>query len=396
MAEELKGPAFYSYNLTVETKINIDELIYILSPNDLPLLHGVGADGVPLLPRVGLDNTIFYWLEEEVPLPRATLAADINNSTTSVTLLTGEAVKFAIGDAVRIDDEVLVVTDINTGTEVLTVARGSASETNTTAAAHTAGAEVIGLGSLLVEGAIGSANYQGRDRHFNYAQIWSKKLQVSRTEQRIPKYGVPNELNKQMMNAMQHLAQGIEQAALYGVRHQHATTNRRQTGGFDHFVTTNVNTADEWLTIESIEDMLQLAYNRGGSFEYIMAQPAAFAALNNLSGNERVQTVTIDDARRGRQRARVVMTEFGDVQLVRNRWMKKSVAGSAVGEAFGFSRENFIYRVFQPLITEKLAKTDDTDTYMMVCEGGFEVKGQDHMAKWTGLDFSASMPVDLV
>ena len=39
---------------------------------------------------------------------------------------------------------------------------------------------------------------------------------------------------------------------------------------------------------------------------------------------------------------------------------------------------------------------DDTDTYMMVCEGGFEVKGQDHMAKWTGLDTSAPLPVGLV
>jgi Family of unknown function (DUF5309) len=194
---------------------------------------------------------------------------------------------------------------------------------------------------------------------------------------------------------MQHIAQGQEQAALYGVRHQHATTNRRQTGGFDYYVTSNVDSTSPWLTLDSIEDQLQASYNRGGSFEYIMAQPVAFQALNNLSGNERVQSVPIEDARRGRQRARVAMTEFGDVQLVRNRWMRKSVTGSANGQAFGFSRENFIRRVFQPLITEKLAKTDDTDTYMMVTEGGFEVKGQDHMAKWTGLDFNSALPVDL-
>jgi hypothetical protein len=396
MAEELAGPAFYSYNLTVETKVNIDELIYILSPQDLPLLHGVGADGVPLLPKVGLDNTIFYWLEEEVPLPRGTLNEALDTSETGIDVVTGDAVKFAVGDAIRIDDEIMIVTAIDTSTEILTVSRGSASETNTTAATHASGAEIIGLGTVLIEGSIGSANYQGRDKYFNYAQIWSKKLQVCRTEQRIPKYGVPNELNKQMMNAMQHLAQGIEQSALYGVRHIVTATNRRQTGGFDYYTTSNIDSTSEWLTIDNIEEQLQNAYNAGGSFEYIMAQPYAFQALNNLSGNERVQTVTIDDARRGRQRARVVMTEFGDVQLVRNRWMKKSVSGSAVGEAFGFSRENFIYRVFQPLITEKLAKTDDTDTYMMVTEGGFEVKGQDHMAKWTGLNFSAALPVDLV
>lgn len=394
MAEELAGPAFYSYNLTTETKINIDELIYILSPKDLPLLHGIGADGVPILPRVGVDNTIFYWLEEEVPLPRGTLNEALDGSETGIDVATGDAVKFAVGDAIRIDDEIMLVTAIDTTNEVLTVTRGSASETNTTAATHASGAEIIGLGTVLIEGSIGSANFQGRDKYYNYTQIFSKKIQVSRTEQRIPKYGVPNELNKQMMNAMQHCSQGIEQAALLGVRHEHSTNKRRQTGGFDYYVTSNVDSTSDWLTIDTIEDQLQNAYNNGGTFEYIMAAPAAFTALNNLSGNERITTVTIDDARRGRQRAQLVMTEFGDVQLVRNRWMPKTV-GAAGGKAFGFSRENFIYRVFQPLITEKLAKTDDTDTYMMVCEGGFELKGQDHMAKWTNLDFSAAIPADL-
>ena len=69
MAEELAGPRSTATTLTVETKVNMDELIYVLSPKDLPLLHGIGADGVPLLPSAPLDNTIFYWMEEEVPSP---------------------------------------------------------------------------------------------------------------------------------------------------------------------------------------------------------------------------------------------------------------------------------------------------------------------------------------
>jgi hypothetical protein len=389
MAEELAGSSFYSYNLTTETKINIDELIYCLSPKDLPLLHGVGADGVPLLPRTPLDNTIFYWLEEEVPLPRGTLNEPLDSSETGIDVATGDAVKFIVGDAIRIDDEIMLVTAVDTTTEVLTVTRGSAGVTNTTAAAHNIGADIIGLGSYLVEGAIGGASFQGRDRYFNYAQILSKKINASRTAQRIPKYGVPNELNKQVMANSQSLAQQREQNALYGVRHLETATQRRMSGGFNFFVTTNVDTTTTWLTLDALETQLQNAYNNGGSFEYVMAQPQSFAALNNLAGNERVQTVTIDDARRGRSRATVVMTEYGDVQLVRNRWMRSK-------EAFCFSRENFIERVFQPVVMEKLAKSDDTDTYMMVYEGGFEVKGQDHMAKFTGLDPSAPLPVDLV
>jgi len=389
MAEELGQSTFYSYNLAVETKINIDELIYCLSPKDLPLLHGVGADGVPLLPRTPLDNTIFYWLEEEVPLPRGTCVEVLDGSETDVTMATGDAVKFVVGDSIRIDDEIMLVTGINTSTEVLTVTRGSASVTNTTAAAHVINSEVIGLGTFLEEGAIGGTGFQGRDRYSNYAQILSKKISASRTGQRIPKYGVPNELAKQTMNTVQSLSQQREQLALYGIRHLETATNRRSTGGFDYFVTTNEDTTSTWLTVDAIETQLQNSYNNGGSFEYVMAQPGAFAALTNLTGNERVQTVDITDARRGRSRALVVMTEYGDVQLVRNRWMKQT-------EAFCFSRENFIERIFQPLVTEKLSKTDDTDTYMMVYEGGFEVKGQDHMAKFTGLNTASAMPVDLV
>lgn len=385
MAQELAGPAFYSYDLTVETKVNIDELIYILSPMDLPLLSGTGADGVPLMPRTPVDNVEFFWLEEQVPLPRGTLASTINNSVTSVTLNTGDAVKFAVGDGIRIDDEVMTVSAINTTTEVLTVVRGSATDTNTTAASHTAGADVIGLGTILVEGSIGSSNFQGRDKYSNFTQIWSKKLTVSRTEQRIPKYGVPNELNKQTLNTMQSLNLGIENAALYGVKHTRTTDNRRQTGGLNHFVTSNVDASSYWLTIEAIEDMQQLAYDKGGMFEVLMSRPVNFQALNNIAGNDRISTVNLEDSRRGRRRAITVMTEFNEVTLVRNRWVRAN-------NAFAYSRDNFVYRVFQPLITQRLAKTDDTDSYMMVCEGGFQVKGQDHMAKWTALDATQALP----
>jgi hypothetical protein len=131
--------------------------------------------------------------------------------------------------------------------------------------------------------------------------------------------------------------------------------------------------------------MQQAAYDKGGMFEVLMSRPVNFQALNNIAGNERVQTVNIEDARRGRRRATTVMTEFNEVVLVRNRWVKAN-------NAFAYSRDNFVYRQFQPLITQKLAKTDDTDTYMMVCEGGFQVKGQDHMAKWSGLDSSQALP----
>jgi len=382
MAQELKGPNFYSYDLQVETKINIDELIYILTPEDLPLLSGIGSDGLGVIGKAPVDNTVFYWMEEDVPLPRATSAEALDTSETGIDVVAGDAVKFAVGDAIRIDDEIMLVTDVNTSTEVLTVTRGAL---GSTAATHLTAAEIIGLGTVLPEGDIGSANFQGRDKYSNYTQIFSKKLTVSRTEQSIPKYGVPNELNKQMRNAMLHCNVGIEQAALYGIKYEDAGTRVRSTGGLNSFITSNVDSSSDWITVTAIEAQQQKAYDNGGMFEFITARPAAFQALNNIMGNERVQTVTVDDARRGRRRTSVVMTEFGEVTLVRNRYVRKT-------DAFCYNRDNFVQRVFQPLVAQRLAKTNDTDSFMMVGECGFQVKGQDHMAKFTALDLAAALP----
>jgi hypothetical protein len=382
MAQELVGPNFYSYDLQVETKINIDELIYILTPEDLPLLSGIGSDGLGVIGKAPVDNTVFYWMEEDVPLPRGILNEALDSSETDVTVVAGDAVKFAVGDAIRIDDEIFKVTALDTSTEVLTVTRGAL---GSTAASHTSGAEIIGLGTVLPEGDIGTANFQGRDKYSNYTQIFSKKLTVSRTEQSIPKYGVPNELNKQMRNAMLHCNVGIEQAALYGIKYEDTATRVRSTGGLNSYITSNVDSSSDWITVGAIEALQQTAYDNGGMFDFITARPAAFRALNNTQGNERVQTVTVEDARRGRRRAQTVMTEFGEVTLVRNRYVRKT-------DAFCYSRDNFIQRVFQPLVAQKLAKTNDTDSYMMVGECGFQIKGQDHMAKFTGLDLTAAFP----
>ena len=385
MAEVATNP-LNSTHLSVETKINIDELIYMLNPDDLPLLGGVNSDGFPVVPRQPVDNTVFYWLEDEFLTPRTTVAtATVTNVATSFDVAAGAGERFAAGDAISIGDEVLYISGVSNDT--LTVTRGAA---GTTAAAFVAGAEVVGLGTLLAEGSIGDEQFSGRTKLSNYTQIWTSKIQITRTAQRIPKYGIANELARQTRKIM--LAEGVnmEQSALYGVKYQSGAT--RSTGGLKQFITTNVynNAASgDWLTVGEVERVQQIAYDAGGQFTAIVSNPANFAALNNLAGAERIQTVTIEDERRGRRRATSVITEFGEVLLVRNRYCKAA-------DAFGINRENVIYRVFQPMIMQPLAKTDDKDNYMFVAEGGFEVKGERHMARWTGLDSTASLPTDLV
>jgi len=387
MAEELAQTAFYSYNLQNYTPLEIGDLIYALEPRDLPMSTGMGSDGVPVMSRQPVGNTKWYWQEAEAPLPRSTLnESGFDDTETDLTLPTGHAVRFAVGDTIRLENETMKVTAVDTSTEVLTVTRGTL---GTSAAAHLTGTEVIGVGTTLPEGDIGSATYKDRDQLYNYTQIWSAKMTVSRTEQGIKKYGVPNELAYQTVRRLQHLMLGFEQSALYGTRYEDSATRVRSTGGMFGMITTNVNSTDDWLTVGSIEEQLQNQYNYGGGSTHLMAQPKNFGALNNAEGNERVTSVDITDPRRGRIRAQVVMTEYGPVELVRNRWARSA-------DAVLYTPSRFIYREFQPLVTTPLAKTDDTDSFMMVMEGGFQLTGEVHASKWTGLDATAAFPSTLV
>lgn len=384
MAEQIIGSKYHSYNFAADAKINIDDLIFSLNVEDLPLLTGVGSNGNTIMPRLPVDNREFFWMQQDVPLPRGALGAAMLIGAATATLVATQGPRFAIGDVIRIDAEFMLITA--NAADVLTVTRGVS---GSAAAAHLISSEVLGVGTVLAEGEIGSANFQGRDRISNFTQIFSKKIEVTRTEMKIPKYGVPSELNLQIANNMLNLNVGIEQAALYSTKWEDQATQRRQTGGLMEFITSNVDPVTDWLSITTIEDRLQAAYDVGGYFDTIMARAISFQALTNLAGVERIQTVTIDDPRRGRVQARTVITEFGETMLVRNRWMRAT-------DAVGYNRQNFIMRVFDPLVLTKLAKTKDTESFMMVTELGFQVKGQAHMTKWTGLDPNAVLPADLV
>lgn len=384
MAEVATNP-LDSTHLTVETPVNIDTAIYMLSPDDMPMLGGVNSDGFPLITRKPVDNTVFYWLEDEFLPPRTFLAEALDDSEPGIDITTDKGEAFAAGDLILIDDEAMLISGVSNDT--LTVTRGAA---GTVAAAHSSGAEVIGFGTMLSEGSIGDEQFTGRTKSYNYTKIWTSKVAMTRTAQRIPKYGMPGgELPRQTMKIL--FAEGInmEQTLLYGVRYQSGST--RHTGGLKHFITTNVignGASGDWLTVGEIEERQQAVYDLGGMFRHITAQAAAFGALNNLS-SDRVSQVEITDPRRGRVRATVVITEFGETYLHRNRYVKAT-------DAFGINPESVIFRVFTPMTMEKLAKTDDKDSWMFVCEGGFEVKGQRHMVRWNGLNTAGALPDDLV
>lgn len=375
-----------TYDLTVGQKIDIDELIYMISPVDSPLINGLAADGKAVLASSGVTETTFKWMDEEILLPRAAADAINANTGTSVVVVSvsaADSYKFQVGDLVTVMDEgaaqhnaVLRVTAVNTTSGDLTV-EGWANHADQTAIA--VGDIVTCLGTALAEGSDpGTSRSVDRVMRSNYTQIFGPTpMFMSRTEQQISRYGVADEFSKQVFNRSIENVITREQAYLYGQAVNDTTNKMRSTGGLSYFLSSNVDSSSTTLTRAAIEAQLQTCYNNGGVPDLLIANPASLATLNDTDNTATVRH-TFDDPRRGRVSTMSIFTEFGDVSVTRNRWCNAETA-------FLVKKEGIQRRVMQPLVVEALAKTGDSDKVQIVCEEGLQLKGQTHMARFSGL-----------
>lgn len=369
-----------SYALTTGVKINMDELIYLVSPTDLPLTLGVDSDGSMIVRTQPVDEIQFYWMDEELLTPRVALAVNAVTADTTFTVASGEALRFSTGDLARVKraggatNEVIRITGVSNAT--ITATRGFNSTTATTFAT---GDYIIGIGTGLAEGS-DPENFRSRDRdsRSNYTQIFGPfKISMSRTEQKIAKYGVADEWSKQLWNRSREYWMRIEQALLYGTSYNDSSSKIRATGGLTHYITTNVDSTSTQLTVANIVARQQAAYNLGDVPLVLIANPNSLGDLNDV-GNTSVVRVTEQDSRRGRARVEYIDTEFGSTVLVRDRWCFPL-------DAFLVKPDGIIRRVLDPMMYEALAKTGDADNAQIVGEEGFEIKGQQHMARFSNL-----------
>lgn len=374
-----------AYDLTVGVIVNMDEAIYMLSPQDTPLLTGVGADGLTLIGSSPVDEIQFDWMHDTILTPRSTLGGIITGGQDYLAVATGDRTKFSTGDVITIQapgntSEVIRITGYGTTADTVTLTRAYSG----TAATYATSSIIVGMGTALAEGSTPeTARTVDRTQVSNLTQIFGPtKVDMSRTEQQVAKYGIGNEFTHQLMARMSENTIGREQAYLYGVKTQSTTTKIRTTAGIDAHIATNITTATT-LTPTTLAAVQTLSYNRGGFADVLMGNPVVFSDLNSLADTAIVRQ-TIDSPMRGRTRVMWVDTEFGSVLIARNRWMLPH-------DAILFNREQVTRRVMQPLVFERLGKVGDSDQGFIVCEEGLEVKGESHLAKYNSLGYSGSV-----
>jgi hypothetical protein len=374
-----------TYDLTVGVKLDIEDLLYILTPTDCPL-QGT-YNGTTNLPPTAGNNAIIAtrdcfakkveWDEEELLTPVSAIKAANTFATadTFIVLAAGDKFRFATGDTAVVGPnaagslEQVRITGYGSTTDTLTVTRavgGSAADQ------YLAGATFRGVGSMLKEGSDPeNFRFNALANVFNYTEIFGPWLiQVSRTEETISRkggmYGVPAQFAKQISNKVREITVAVEQAAIYGQRIEDTSAGWRAMGGLAYFITTNIDTSTTSLTLSTINTQWQKSYNNGGMVDTILVGPTQRRNISQFDA----AAIRLD--RSERVRGQVVAeldSDFGTALVVLDRWVNTN-------DLFGLDRQWIDFAVLDPMTFEPLAKTGDSMKGEVVGEKSMRVRMQ--------------------
>lgn len=365
-----------SYDLNIGSKLDVEDVIYLISPFDVPLQGAMGADSRTALAEGTCYEKKVEWLDEVLLTPRSTLASQVTSTTATVIYLaTGTGINFQTGDVLYIDGETLNVTGYGTTTDTLVVTRGFGSTTPTTFATADV---VIGVGSALAEGSDPpAARVVDRADRFNYTQVFGPvAVTVSGSEQAIQKYGlVGTEFDHQVANRLKEMFIGIESALIYGVPYVGTASVGRTMGGMLNYISTNVDASTTSISDSAILTQAQACFDAGGYPDRLLVGSKQKRLISGLDStlirydqttNVRGQVVDFYDS------------DYGRVSVILDRWMK-------VNNAILFERDQASIETFRPLQFEMLAKTGDSEKGQVVGEKTMRFRMQSHSAAFTTL-----------
>lgn len=364
-----------SYDLTTGVQLEVEDLIYVISPFDVPLLGANGADGRTVLTQDTVYEKKVEWLDETLLTPRTTLGATYVTADTYITITAGERERFQTGDIIMTRAEYMRVTGYGTTADTLTVTRAYAGAATN---AGVIGDQVVGVGSALPEGTDPpSPRVRDRTNRFNMTEIFGPyQVQVSETENVVRKYGLPmSEFDYQIGNRTKEAYVAMEQALLYGTRVEDTGNKWRSMGGMAFYIVTNVDSSTTTITETLLLNQLQVAFNAGGNPDRILVNPVQKRNVSQF-GSSNIRYVQNTNVRG--QTVDYYESDFGQVTLVLDRWCRTQ-------DLFIFGRDQATVGTLRPLVFEMLAKTGDSIKGQVVGEKTFMFHREAWAARFSAL-----------
>jgi hypothetical protein len=371
-----------------DTNINkpvVADLIDMIDWTEAPLLRLLGVNNESRF-RLTQTGPKIEWLEDTMAPRSTTINEDLDNSETGVDVATGTSLYFKEGDIIKVDSELMYVSDPGTGNSITTVIRGFG---GSTAAAHSNGAALTLATIARLEGADYDTGYTTTvNRPYNYSQILSEAVKVTGTEMNAnPKYSINDRMAYEIAKLVGggdgigqkgkagKLAILLEQTFAHGGRALGSATTARAMGGFDTFCTTNATAlAGAALTRKHIEDEIQQCFEAGGSPNTIICDAwgkrKITAFYEKYIYTERSET-------RGGSTITTIETDFGTLEVVYWRWCPS-------GTMYIIEKEMMGWVTLRPFAVYDRASTGDYTVKDVLGEYSFVCKTEKAHSKLSG------------
>lgn len=378
------GKATYTGGVAMpELAEDVSDLVSIVSPAETPLLDALGD------PMRVARSTVHEWLDDELLPNFDAVAGVITDAQNQTTFEVEHAVRFRVGDQVRLGDdkEIMLVTAVDTAGGTLTVTRGYG---GTTRAALAVGKSLRILGNAALEGdAADAARFSVRTRKQNYTQIFTATVEVSGSELASKQIGVADEMNYQKQLRLRELLRDLENCVINGtastITPAGSSTVRRTMNGLLSLIQTNAMVpgengfpAEDSLTEEQLSAALRKIWMECGSApDLILVNAGGKRAINQFASSARRYSPAEQTYR---DLVNVYESDFGVCRVVLSRYVPKGTVlllDSSRIEVLPLNGRSFFYKA--------LATSGDREAGQVIGEYTMELRNENAHGVITGL-----------
>lgn len=320
----------------------------------------IRSDNTALLSRISMGEaaieTSHYWMEDQLnPNTAAESGTGIDGSTTSMSVVAGQGVRFKIGtlfkDNTAGKTEVMQVTAVST--DALTIVRGYGSTTGET---HAASFPILIIAHTNQESQDAPADESRiRTKVGNYTQIYSRGVNISYTLRAVKQAGVADEFAYQTAQRMKEIMREMDNTLINGIKSADAgsDTSYRSSAGMIEMTSQvggNYSTTSEALSPSVVNAGVKLIWDDGGEPDFILVGGKQKRAISAFDQAYRRKEYNSTDA------GYVVDKFTSDLGYVLNVWVDPWMPDDTmiIGQS---SRVKYMNLQNDAMRAEELAKT---------------------------------------
>jgi hypothetical protein len=366
------------YSDTTAQARAISDVISMIDPRDTPLIAKLGLDSAKEKFKVQVNGYKIEILEDELdPLEGAVDDTNAWNDTDTTDLDVVDASLFQDGHILLVESEKVIVKDVDLTNNTIDVyERGFGS---TSAAGHAVDTPIYVIGMARLEG--DDADYGpvvDITAPYNYTSIFQKAIKISGTLQAITQHGIDDEFLYQANKAVPHLLRLVERMAFYGERVEGSESSPRSAGGLGTFITSNTQAAGGAIAKSHVDTLMEEIIMDGGYPDLLVMNPRVANDLRGLLDSSSFVRVSQDENKIGVDAIERVMTQYGELELVMDRWCPTDTAYILQSNKVGF----YTLRDFE---SHELARSGDNLKGEVVGEFSILVANEKAHGKITGI-----------